>query len=312
MSDLDELKNIVTVLAGQVSALVSAITPKENSRYTFFEWLDKWFNDYKAATLSDGGYKMRLSIDKHIKPNIENKRLAEYSPLDISEALNRVSSDRMRQMVRCIYNQCFAKAVRLELLGKNPIDKVDSVKHKYNVGRALTADEQRAFLFRTKGNKMRPLYMFYLLTGVRRAEALAIKWEDIRENMLRIPGTKTKNAERTLPLFPQLKRLLASLPRSSEYIFPYSAGQVRKNFERLRAKLPFQNFTLHDLRHTFATRCLESGVAMKTVQKWLGHSKYNTTADIYSHISTEFEADEIQKFSAKVIELKSDKKGGKN
>ncbi|MDR2202217.1 MAG: tyrosine-type recombinase/integrase [Clostridiales bacterium] len=58
-----------------------------------------------------------------------------------------------------------------------------------------------------------------------------------------------------------------------------------------------KNFTIHDLRHTFATRCLESGVAMKTIQKWLGHTTYGTTADIYSHVSTEFERAEIKRLS---------------
>lgn len=55
------------------------------------------------------------------------------------------------------------------------------------------------------------------------------------------------------------------------------------------------NHKLHDLRHTFATRCLENGVSMKCIQVWLGHTRLDTTAMIYSHLLPDFEKSESVK-----------------
>ena len=71
---------------------------------------------------------------------------------------------------------------------------------------------------------------------------------------------------------------------------------VANHLDSIREKLSFE-LTLKDLRHTFGTRRFESGVSMKTVQKWLGYSNYETTVNIYSHITTEFEQKEIAKIN---------------
>lgn len=59
--------------------------------------------------------------------------------------------------------------------------------------------------------------------------------------------------------------------------------------DRLRALLKInkinKNIRWHDLRDTSATLLLENGVAMKTIQKRLGHASMSTTADIYSHVT---------------------------
>lgn len=57
------------------------------------------------------------------------------------------------------------------------------------------------------------------------------------------------------------------------------------------------------VRHTFGTRCAESGVIPKTLQKWLGHSKYETTERFYLHISKEFERKEIDKFRTTFVKF---------
>jgi integrase len=276
-------------------SLVSERFAPTACHYSFYEWLQEWFATYKASELSDGGYDMRNSIDKHIKPNIADMPLNKVNALLITKALNKVNSSRMRQIVRCIYSQAFTKAYELDIIAENPIRKVSTVKHKQIGGRALTVSEQKQFLRKAEKSELKLLFHFYLLTGCRRSEALNIKWTDIKNGMLCINGTKTDKAVRTLPLYGQLKNLLKEIPHNSELLFPYKVGRVYKNFCVIRSKLKFQDFTIHDLRHTFATRCLESGISMKTVQKWLGHSKYDTTANIYSHVSTEFEKSEVKK-----------------
>lgn len=303
---IEEMQDKIKDLSQKVDLLIALVVKGEHNvavpcvsscAYTLFSWIDEWFTLYKASTLSDKGYKMRLSIEKHIKQNFENKSLQAITSADITCALNAIKSERMRQIVWSIYNQAFAKAVKLGYISENPMLNVDTVKHHYENGRALTISEQSVFLSAIVGNELEMLYRFYLLTGCRRAEALAVKWSDIQDGYIHIHGTKTRNSIRTLPLSTPLENLLKIMPRIDERLFPYTVGKVRKNFERLREHLPFDDFTIHDLRHTFATRCLEKGVSMKTVQKWLGHSKYDTTANIYSHITQQFEREEIAKIS---------------
>ncbi len=61
-------------------------------------------------------------------------------------------------------------------------------------------------------------------------------------------------------------------------------------------RIGMRAITLHGLRHYFTTQCLESGIEKKVVQIWLGHSSYQKTIDIYSHIQNNFSELEAQKF----------------
>lgn len=266
--------------------------------YSLFDWLSEWEQAYRSPKLRDKGYSLRMNINKHIKPNIDNKPLNEYTAHDIQKALNCINSERMRQIVRQIYNQSFREAVRSGYIERNPVDNVAGVAHTYKNGRALTKDEQAELLRVTVNDRFSALWRFYLLTGSRPSEPLTVVWADIFDDTIRIKGTKTSHADRVIPLSDGLRKLLDSLPKNSELLFPYSYRSVLNHFNYyVRPTLSF-DMTIKDLRHTFGTRCIECGVSMKTVQKWLGHSNYGTTANIYSHITTDFERKEIQKLNA--------------
>ena len=124
---------------------------------------------------------------------------------------------------------------------------------------------------------------------------------DITDDSIRIRGTKTKLSDRTIPLSSELKTLIESIPKVNERVFPYTYECIRKHFNSVVSCLPF-DLTLKDLRHTFGTRCIESGVSLKAVQKWLGHSNYKTTESIYIHVLNEFEQQEMAKLKLKKCE----------
>ena len=104
---------------------------------------------------------------------------------------------------------------------------------------------------------------------------------------------------RYIPLFNTLADLLSKITKKKEFVFPYSDNQVRCNFKRFKTKYGL-DFRIHDLRHTFATRCIENGISTNTVSKWLGHSKVSTTSDIYTHVQTDFEREQIAKYNLKM------------
>lgn len=303
MTELERLQSQYDSLNAKLDYVISLLQGKTAAQaapcpYTFYSWLDEWFTIYKAPTLKDGGYDLNNNIKKHVLPNIENKPLNAYNAADITKALNAVKSDRMRQIVRQIYNQSFREAVRLEYIEKNPVALVKLAAHEYDNGRTLERVEEKQFLSAAKGMELYPLFAFYLLTGARPSEPLTLIWQDITADYIRIRGTKTKKSDRQLPLTDNIRALLKTIPKAGKRVFPYTYSKVRHHFEELRERLPF-HLTIKDLRHTFGTRCIESGVSMKTLQKWLGHTTYDTTADYYSHITTDFEREEIERYSAK-------------
>lgn len=74
-----------------------------------------------------------------------------------------------------------------------------------------------------------------------------------------------------------------------------SPRKVLDEFDTSKFKDFCPEHKLHDLRHTFATRCIESGVSMKVVQTWLGHARLDTTASIYTHLLPDFIQSESEK-----------------
>jgi integrase/recombinase XerD len=128
-----------------------------------------------------------------------------------------------------------------------------------------------------------------LLTGLREQELYFLAWPDVdlKEGIVRVTakpeeGFSPKDyEERTIPIPPDLVRLLKQLPQTSRWVFPNKkGGRMTHLLRRLKemadaAKVP--NATLHKFRHTYATRLLESGCDIVTVQKLMGHSDIETT-----------------------------------
>lgn len=293
------IEHLLQQISDKLDVIAERLQPQQQQpscAYTLHEWLEEWFIAYREPKLKDHGYDLRHNLDKHVKPHIENKPLNQYTAHDIAKALSLVESERMRQIVRQIYNQSFREAVRAGYIDHNPVTNVSGVSHKYENGRTLEREEEADFLQVVSNHPLAPLFRFYLLTGARPSEPLRVTWNDVSPTALRIRGTKTDGSDRSLPISAALRQLLDELPRTSDKLFPYTYSNVRYHFERLRQQLSF-DMTIKDLRHTFGTRCLEAGVSMKTVQKWMGHSKFETTANIYSHITTEFEREEVEKLN---------------
>lgn len=166
----------------------------------------------------------------------------------------------------------------------------------------MTATEQKEFLDKLEGSEYKYLMLFYLFTGVRRNEALLLEWSDIddRDELIRIRGTKTENSYRNILLTDDVRRILEGqkeLNRQKNYsgshVFPPRRPEtISVNFKRLCGK-----HHLHDLRHTFITRCAESGVNINVCQQLVGHSTPLITMSVYTHVMDDFKRKEAAKFT---------------
>jgi integrase len=125
-------------------------------------------------------------------------------------------------------------------------------------------------------------------------------WRDVNfeKEEIRVPNSKSakttsKPEFRFVPIIPPMFELLARLkesnPKPNESVCV--VGECEKSLTRACRLLNVHRITHHDLRHLFATRCIESGVDIPTVSRWLGHSDGGALAmKTYGHLRREHSA----------------------
>jgi integrase len=143
-------------------------------------------------------------------------------------------------------------------------------------------------------------------TGCRKGEAGQIEWRDVDFQAGEIiirgdPETGTKNLElRRVPLIPDARALFERMrsERSGEPLDGkvFRVGECQKSLDRAAKKVGIVRITHHDLRHLFATRCIESGVDIPTVSRWLGHKDGGALAmKTYGHLRREHSIAQAQR-----------------
>ena len=129
---------------------------------------------------------------------------------------------------------------------------------------------------------------------------------DGKQKILKQDSTKTKASYRTLPLVGRFRQYFLEVMKSQEenkklcgnwynyeydgYIFVDLVGNILKpnylstQFPRCLERHGLRKVRFHDLRHSCASLLLANGVPLKSIQEWLGHSDFSTTANVYSHL----------------------------
>lgn len=165
-------------------------------------------------------------------------------------------------------------------------------------------------------------------SGMRIGEICALKWKDIdienecieinktlqrvylddeeredKNTEIVIQSAKTANSNRSIPIISDLLKMLKPLKKlynPSSYILtneekPIEPRVYRQYYKRLLEKLKIKYLKFHGLRHSFATRCINKGIDVKTVGDILGHSKVEITMNLYVHPSNDTKKQAIQK-----------------
>ncbi len=155
------------------------------------------------------------------------------------------------------------------------------------------------------------LVKFMAFGGFRKGEAKFITWADCDMERKQItvrghPETGLKNRKpgevRRVPMINEMKQLLERLraerPQAKNSDNVMAVNECQKSLDRACKKLEISRLTHHDLRHLFATRCIESGVDVPTVSRWLGHSDGGALAmKVYGHLRDHHSVAMAQKVS---------------
>ena len=195
----------------------------------------------------------------------------------------------------------------------NPADEIKKVRVRQKI---LKLPEHHEFpalveaVRKSGGRFSRPsgdLIEFFAYSGVRKSEAARVLGSDCDFTNGKItvkgdPETGTKNWEvRIIPMIPDMRRLLERLHSekdeqqwSNQPVM--TVRECQKSIDAACKKLGITRFTHHDLRHLFATRCIESGVDVPTVSRWLGHKDGGALAmKTYGHLRDQHSTDMAQK-----------------
>lgn len=299
---------------------------------TVSAWFDYWIDNIKGNTIkSSTRMNYHIRYNKNVSANIGNMLLNEVKPIHCQNILNQMSnSGYCTSSIKATRNTMFTlfeDAVSNELIVKNPVSKIVCAKGaESKEKRVLSVNEQKLFINFIKDRSYYNQYAFILQTGLRVGEMTALQWGDIdfvkrvvsirrtadyRTGKWEFRSTKTKSSRRDIPLTKeaacilreQKKKIMSLKVIPMEYrdfVFlsmngnPIKNSTYHKDLDKVCKKLEIERFSIHTLRHTFATRCIEAGMKPKTLQMILGHADIGMTMNLYVHSTDEEKAKEME------------------
>jgi integrase len=281
-------------------------------------WMKEKTKLVKTSTIAT----YAINLEKHILPHFgENTQVAED---DVQEFVYNKAEEGLN--IKTVKDILMLFRMIMKFGSKKGWISYDAWDIKYpkdnmqNRIQVLTISEQKDLMAHLyDDNSFKNLGLLICLnTGIRIGEICALKWGDININagiiqirrtyeriyMINTPTPhstlimqtpKTTNSARDIPICSTLShhlRLFIKNVSKNHYILtnsekPLEPNNYRHHYKRIMKRIGLPLYKFHTLRHSFATRCIESGCDCKTVSSLLGHSNISTTLNLYVHPSME-------------------------
>ena len=303
------------------------------SKASVRQYLSKEWLPAVKATIRPSTYNSYVQhVECHIAPHIGSVKLAKLTGSQVNALYAKLAETGSKNGTKglsaltihhvhsCLHKAC-KDAVRWGHISRNPLDAADPPRKKGDGTREMrtwTKEQLKAFLESVKDDRLSPLWHTLAMTGMRRGEALGLRWSDVdlenarlsvrraliptnREVVVSEP--KTAKGRRIIALDPVTVEVLKAqaarqLDEQSEcdeawvdsgLVFTAVNGaaldpeSVSRYWRQALRKAMLPTIRLHDLRHTHATLALQAGVHPKVVSERLGHATVSITLDTYSH-----------------------------
>ena len=289
---------------------------------------------FGSGIISEGQLMRTNKTIKQMPEELLNTNIEEITEEDIQTYLNSLknySNSSIKKFYELL-SQAFRIAFERDYIKLNPMKNVlrPKSKKKDKKVRALTVDEQERFTQylldqNIKDTPYRNVFLVQMFTGMRIGEVLALKTTDIdlAHNLITVEHTisvdakektilketpKSFNGMREIPMPSYLKPYIMEqmkianinnhkenllfVNRNKDYVDHRIANKILK---KMLEELDIEGISTHSLRHTFATRCIESGVRDVALQRIMGHSSITATLNNYVDVSEELKESELEK-----------------
>ena len=286
--------------------------------------------------ISNQQYGRCMKIIKSIEENgIGKKDISETKSEDIQNFFNSLThySNHYIEKFTNQFSQVFRYAHTKGYIRLNPMSdiyKPKSIK-KDKIVRAMELEEQQQLTEYLKSKTIdeepyKNVFLIQLYCGLRVGEVLALQYDDIdlKNNLIHVNKTLTRDEDekvimgnttktfsgiRDIPIQPIiLEELKEQKEKAKEHfnnqLFISSNGRYAdpRNVNNVLKRIMVNtchvaDITTHSLRHTFGTRCIESGIAPVVVQRLMGHKDISVTLNTYTSILNKFKEEELQKLT---------------
>jgi integrase len=270
----------------------------------------------------------RLIIKNHLLPRFGDHRMSEIRREEIEHMVGSLPhAPQAARSARLVLSSMFTKALQWGVLPNNFYSPTRGIKTKsprmrerfltraerarvgelLETGLAQSACECRQLHWSIVG-----AIRLLSLTGMRSGEVFDLTWDmvDLERRVFRLPDSKT--GQKAVPFSSAVAELLVKefMPRrdpEKPWVLVSKQGTAVKKWNvgrawlRIREAAQLGDMRIHDLRHSFASDALMSGVPLAVVGKVLGHKRPQTTAR-YAHISDEVVFDALERATARIVE----------
>jgi integrase len=301
------------------------------NQITFAEHLESWLleKDRSRAIRTALGY--RYTAGKYVSDNFKKKKLREIRPLHIkqmySELQANVADSNTLRLTHVLIHGVLESALKEELIARNPahgLKPKTTSKDDVKDLQVFTPEDAKRFAQACGEHKWGGIFLFMLLTGVRRGEACGLTWANVQlegknpfvkiEQALHCAGKqklltrpKTKSSRRVIYLSRDVVDLLKKIKLAqlalrqrlleradhNDFVFTNSLGgmigpdNLKFHMNAICKLACVPRIRIHDLRHTYASLALRAGTRIEVVSKQLGHASVMMTLDVYRHVYTE-------------------------
>lgn len=315
-AEVKRLKEEQALSAGQGNLSVDVIN---KASMTMNDLWDEYY-PFAQSTIPRSVKRLEQLWRLRIQPRFGHVKLRDMNARQIQSFLMDLRNKEGLSAATCDYHGALLKrlsscSVRWEYLEVGFAKNIQMFHEQNGVENILTDQQLRNLLevLHTDSNRrVCQIALLLLSTGARLSEALKAKWSDIDEErkLWIVPAANSKSKRaRSIPLSDSALDVLKQVERqnSDQYVFTnHKTGKPYVNifrpWDRIRRKVGLGFLRCHDLRHNFASYCVNNGRSLYEVSKLLGHADTRTTIR-YSHLNEKTLLEAANSISSKISEV---------